>query len=282
MTRPSFNELSFERIYTKIHPIKSSTSYLALEVKDFRLRTRVLSAETVESQSLVEAGPSEIQYGQSPLPSDRHVRARLEIDWLEGTPRPLLQANISDGSVRLEDLLAEVGIELEVIWSNELPKNVMGNDGRFSDDELLSTMEQYRNEEQGDIWHFYLIFGGQYLYSSVYSTMFDTKLRRGGVLFDVQSQFDKPRLVLRAAIHEIGHMLNLPHPWQAYGDTLSAMTYPYRWGDKWSFDDPEVYRFDAVAQQHIRRSPERYVRPGRSAFLEYGTRQSWVIASQSR
>ena len=277
----SFSEPSFERIYEKTHSIESFPAHFPLEVvKDFR-QARVVVTATVGSQPSAAVGSLKIQYDQSPLSSDRRMKARLEVDWLKSTPRPSFQANTTAGVVRLEDLLKEVGIELQVVWSNELPQHVMGPDGRFTNNELLTTMEQYRNEEQENIWHFYLILGGQFQHPGVLSVMFDSKLRRGGALFDVRQQLNDPQRALYTAIHSIGHMLNLPHPWQAYGDRLSVMTYPFRWGDKWSFDNPDVYRFDEVARQHILRSPERYVRPGGSAFLEYGTRQPWVIASRS-
>ena len=104
--------------------------------------------------------------------------------------------------------------------------------------------------------------------------MFDSERRRGAVVFNSEMRSDKRELVFQI-VHEMGHMLNLPHPWQTYGPSKSVMSFPWRWRDDWSWDDPSIYRFDIVGRQHVARSPEEYVKPGQSPFLEYGTPAPW-------
>ena len=255
--------------YKKIHELTKFPAHISLDIATDFHPNRV---EDLRSSVAVES--LRIQYDQSALSSDREaVKARLEVDWLEGTSRPSFRADTKDGVIHLEELLKEVGIELEIVWSDELPLNVAGPDGRFSIDELRTAMATYRNKEREHIWNFYFILGSQSQPPGIMSLMFDPR-RRGAVLFDMAGT----QSILFSAVHEIGHMLNLPHPWQTYGDTYSVMSYPFHWGDRWSFDDPDVYRFDEVGRRHILRSPERYVKPGGSEFLDYGIRQPWITA----
>lgn len=73
---------------------------------------------------------------------------------------------------------------------------------------------------------------------------------------------------LHTVIHELGHLLNLPHPWEKHGPSRSAMTYPWRWAN-WNWKDPSVYHFDDFGKHHVLHAPEAFVRPGGSEFLEY-------------
>ena len=255
--------------YRKMLELTKFPAHLSLNIaRDFHPNR----AADLQPSAAVES--LRILYDQPTLSSDREaVKARLEVDWLEGTSRRSFHADTEDGVVHLEELLKEVGIELEIVWSDELPGTVAGPDGRFSIDELRTAMARYRNEERERLWNFYFILGSQSQPPGIMSLMFDP-LRRGAVLFDTAGS----QSILYSAVHEIGHMLNLPHPWQTYGDTLSVMSYPFRWGEGWSFHDSDVYRFDEVGRRHILRSPERYVKPGGSEFLDYGIRQPWVTA----
>jgi tetratricopeptide (TPR) repeat protein len=230
----------------------------------------------LEGEFLIEPEPLTVQYGKLLLPEDRRVRALLQMDWIAGTPRPELAVRTSAGLLRLEDLLREVGIDLEVAWRNELPVAVMGPDHLFSDAELLSTLETYREETPPGVWHFYVIYGGRHQHGSITSLMFDYSRRGGrrrGLAVFPGGAAHRPVFLI---LHDMGHMLNLPHPWEtAYGNSRSVMSLPERWSN-WSWDDPSVYRFDAFGQQHIRRAPEEYVRPGASAYLDYGAPAPWL------
>lgn len=214
-----------------------------------------------------------IKYGKEPLTTDRRIKARLEIDWLDGTQVPELKAQTSIGTIGLEDLLKEVGIELEVVHSDKLPANVLGPNRSLSDEEAHSIAKSYRNAMQADKWHFYLIVVPT-VDDQMVSFLSDTETRSGAA---VSTNFPIPdtRFFFFSVVHEIGHMLNLPHPFQAYGDTKSVMSYFWRWKD-WSWDDPQIYRFDQFGQGHIRRAPDEYVMPGQSAFLNYGAPVKWV------
>ncbi len=68
-----------------------------------------------------------------------------------------------------------------------------------------------------------------------------------------------------AVLHELGHILDLPHPWELGADTRSVMSYPWRWAN-WRWDDPAAYRFDAAARRHLLRAPDELVRPGSGPF----------------
>jgi len=214
-----------------------------------------------------------IRYGKEPLTTDRRVKARLEIDWVEGTQVPELKAQTSAGTIQLEDVLNEVGIELEVVVSDKLPVSVMGSDNSLSEEEAKRIAASYRNAMQPDKWHFYLIVVPK-AENEITSFMFDTETRSGAALVTGTRAPDR-RFFFFSVVHEIGHMLNLPHPFQAYGDTKSVMSYFWRWSD-WSWDDPRIYRFDQFGQTHIRRAPDEYVTPGRSAFLDYGAPVKWT------
>ena len=108
--------------------------------------------------------------------------------------------------------------------------------------------------------------------------MFDTATRRG--FWISAEQLSNPRQFVWACIHEMGHQLNLPHPWQAYGDTRSVMSFGWRWDD-WSWSDPSIYRFDDFGANHIMFGPEQYVRPGGSAFLDYGGPKPWEAGGRT-
>jgi hypothetical protein len=216
--------------------------------------------------------------------SDRKVQAILEIDSVEGTSLPPLQAATSTGVVKIEDVFRELGIELEVVRNGTLPRSVLGADMAFNNNELNTAMKTYMNVAQPGKWHFYIVVAPRATIPTS-SFMFDSAGRRGAAILTEYNQelglsdvrYADPRSLVFQVIHEMGHMLNLPHPWQAYGDTKSVMSYPYRWVD-WSWDDPQVYHFDEFGQKHIRRAPDMYVMPGGSSFLNYGGPVKWMAS----
>jgi hypothetical protein len=271
----SFREADVERRYEKSHSFEKYPAQVHLDVKDFR--SLQISQPVVSAPEKAQPSTNKIVYADQPLQADRRVQAILEIDWLVGTPRPELKVSTPEGELGLRSLLAEVGIDLEVAWSDELPRSVMGNDNRFSDEELISVMESNRDAALGDKWHFYIVLGGEHSSGPVYDLLFDPELRRGGAVFDLAMNNLQSGEVLFSVIHTMGHMMNLPHPWQAYGDTKSVMTYPFRWGEKFPLSSSDFYRFDSVARRHMARSPAQYVKPGGSRFLEYGKQQPWVV-----
>ncbi|HYI11338.1 MAG TPA: TIR domain-containing protein [Thermoanaerobaculia bacterium] len=212
-----------------------------------------------------------IVYGAPFLTADRTVNAVLEIDVVEGLARPPLEVQTSRGTVRLVDVLADNGINATVHWG-AIPASYAGADWNGS--ELRDAMREYREAEQPGVWHFYVIMAPVSDVNGIYSIMFDTDARRGAAVF-VEGRQD-PRSIMLDMLHELGHEMNLPHPFDAYGDTRSVMSYPHHWKD-WSYDDPRVYQYDSIARTHISRGPNQYVRPGGSKFYDYGAQQSWKI-----
>ena len=268
-------EGDIERQYERLHSFESIPAHVTLNLESFR-RTPVVIATRTHSD---DPGTSGFLYSDDPLTSDRTVGAVLEIDFLEGTEPSEFVGRTSIGDqVTLAGLLEEVGIIVEVVWDDELPRSVMGSNSMFEVHELVDVMETHLDAEQQGKWHFYIVYGGAFEAGPMYEIMFDGPQRRGSAVFDSAIQSTESGALLHAMMHTIGHMLNLPHPWQAYGDTESVMTYPYRWNT--AFPLPrKFYRFDSVASRHIRRSPEKYVRPGASKFGEYGREQPWVVKS---
>jgi hypothetical protein len=214
--------------------------------------------------------PQKIHYGRPELDSDRRVTAVLEIDWFSGTQRPPLAVKTYEGQLSLEDVFAAVGISMEVRWDDEVPFIELG-DRRFPEPQAVRPIcERHRNAEvEKDQWHLYLLLGTQTQQGTELSYLINEDQRLGAMVF-LNPDPVHPGENLHAIVHELGHLLNLPHPWETYGASRSAMAYPWQWGD-WDWNDSSVYRFDPVAQHHILRAPEDAVRPGRSAFLDYGT-----------
>jgi hypothetical protein len=293
----------YVRKYHKFHKVDSLPASLTLDKnKDFFLVTDSTAGQGTGPErptpTPASSSPSpatqpldrglQVQYGKEMLQSDRKVQARLEIDRVEGTPLPGMQVGTSDGAVTVEGLFREVGIELEVVISDTLPASVLGTDGAFSVEELKDTMTRYRNASQPGKWNFYLIVAPRAT-TQAGSFMFDREGRSGCVILTEYARelaasdekYSDPRFLTFEVIHELGHMLNLPHPWQAYGDTKSVMSYPFRWPG-WSWDDPQVYRFDYFGRRHVSRAPDEYVMPGGSAFLDYGAPLPWLATAGSR
>lgn len=290
----SVREGTIERMYGKLHPVPQWPHSVSLDVdKDFRIQKASASVVPVSAVPPVSPDPSvspdppvplpnaqnTVAYGAPLLAQPRSVRAVLEIDWVKGTPRPPLEASLQNGKVSVAEVLKEVGIELEVVWDEELPESVLGDDGSLDTSELLQVMRNHRGAYGQDLWHFYFILGPKSDFPAL-SVMFDSSSRMGAALFNEEGGLENPQTAVRSFLHEIGHLLNLPHPYQAYGDTRSVMSSPYRWQADWSWDDPTTYRFDNFGAQHIGRAPLRYVKPGESSFLDYGAPfpASWTLS----
>ncbi len=220
--------------------------------------------------------PAHLRYGEPILKQARLQHAVLEIDWVNGVETFPLEFKTMTGTITLKELFAELGLNIEIRWSSEIPLEMMGVDGKFSTPELLDVMNAYREEVDDSLWHFYVIVGGEYDDQPsfiTHNTMFDSEYRRGSAIFESAVKESGTPIVWRF-MHTLGHQLNLPHPWQAYGDTRSAMTYKHPWPN-WSWEDEEVFRFDAFGKAHIQWAPEKFVRPGGSSFLYYGGTTPW-------
>ncbi len=197
---------------------------------------------------------------------DRSVEAILEIDRAHDLPELALVAPTRDGMISLGSIMAEVGIRLEVVWSDRLSPGELQDDPWPGDDRLRELIARYRSVPAGDDqWHLHLLLGRRSQPGRELSLVIDPELRTGAVVF-VDPRPGEAGATLHAIAHEIGHLLNLPHPWDAYGNTRSIMSYSWRWAD-WDWQDPAVFRFDSVGRRHILRDPEGFVRPGRGEFI---------------
>jgi hypothetical protein len=166
-------------------------------------------------------------------------------------------------------VLGAVGIELTVVWSDEIDAAELGTDAWPGEQRLQEIMHRHRDiDVSPSMWHLYLLLAPQREPGVELSYLIDAETRTGVVVF-LPARPEHPGAVLHAIAHEIGHMLNLAHPWEEYGNTRSVMSYPWRWSD-WSWHDPQVYQFDPVGVHHLRRGPEPFVRPGGSRFLDRG------------
>ncbi len=203
------------------------------------------------------------------LEEDRRVRAVIEIDRAQDLPVLPLVATTRDGLVNLKMILADAGIDLEVVWGETLQPGELVDDPWPGEEQLRDLMVRYRSVPVDDNrWHFYLLLGKKTQPNRELSLLIDPEARTGAVVF-VDPDPDEAGATLHAIGHEIGHLLNLPHPWDVYGNTRSLMSYPWRWAD-WDWGDPAVFRFDEVGRRFVLRAPEEAVRPGRGRFVSTG------------
>jgi hypothetical protein len=257
------------KLATREHSLAAGCSPLELELeRDFR-SGQMTWAFPRSSGGGDDVSGYQIAYGLPGLAEDRQVTAVLEIDRIVGLARQSLTVETRDGPLRLVDILSRVGIELEVVWSDEVAGEELGHDAWPGEQRLLEIMRRHRNVEVAPPhWHLYLLLTPQREPWLELSYLIDADTRSGAVV-SVPAVPQHPGALVHAMAHEIGHMLNLAHPWEEYGNTRSVMSYPSRWSD-WSWGDPQGYHFDAVGALHLRRGPEPYVRPGGSRFLDRG------------
>lgn len=202
------------------------------------------------------------------LARDRQVDAVVEIDRVKGIPQLPLRVETAGGTVDLAGILREVGITATIVWSDELGRDLLGDEMWPGIDLLREQMCQHRNVvPPPDAWHLYLLLVPQQAPDVELSMLIDPE-RRAGAVVQIPATPPHPGAVLHALGHEIGHLLNLPHPWEWGEDTPSLMSYPWRWGG-WDWEDPRAYRFDETSRRFILRAPEELVRPGRSPFLSW-------------
>ncbi len=210
-------------------------------------------------------------HGELPeIEEDRRVRAVLEIDRAHDLPAMPLVASTRDGPVDLGSILGDVGIDVDVVWSDTLLPGELADDPWPGEEHLRDLMARYRDvPAPDDRWHFYLLLGRRTQPDRELSLLIDPEARTGAVVF-VDPDPNEAGATLHAIGHEIGHLLNLPHPWEAYGNTRSLMSYPWRWVD-WDWGDPAVFRFDEVGRSFVLRTQEEVVRPGGRGFIPAGT-----------
>jgi hypothetical protein len=151
--------------------------------------------------------------------------------------------------IGISDVFAEAGIQLIFLKKEQSfvrhPKGVFGGCPIWTQNELYAAMLKHfstiKKEPQWAVW---LLSAGEYVISDIKGTMVlhEGRNRRGCAVFQNatgwQSSADR-RMRLFIYIHELGHCLNLRHPWSgipadssAWIDThssLSWMNYPWRY-----------------------------------------------------
>jgi len=159
--------------------------------------------------------------------------------------------------LRLEDVLADVGIDVTCVWDGVIPAAELESRGAEGAYDLMT---KYRSRKVAPSnWHLYLLLVPGTHSDEEYSGVIGEQ--RWGAWVEVDPLWSSGE-ALHAILHEIGHLLNLPHPWDVYGDTPSAMTYPWRWSD-WYWNEAHRYYFDEPGRHHVLRAPESEVRPNR-------------------
>jgi hypothetical protein len=228
----------------------------------------IAQAHQVEGRYCVDGIPR-LPYAEAELDHDRRVDALLELDRVAGVSWPDLEVSTSAGAITLVSIFDEVGISLTVELSDTVPAESLGTEQWPGEPRLRTIVEHFRSyRPDSDQWSMYVLLAPRHDPAQELSLLIDPD-RRDAAVVSVPMSPAHPGEVLHALVHELGHMLNLPHAWELCEDTPSAMSYPWRW-PHWSWTDPDCYRFDSAARHHILRGPEERVRPGASAYLDFG------------
>jgi hypothetical protein len=150
--------------------------------------------------------------------------------------------------IGISDVFAEAGIQMIFLKKEQSfvlhPKGVFGGCPIWTQNELYDAMLKHfsimKNEPQWAVW---LLSAGEYVISDIKGTMIlhEGKNRRGCAVFQNATGWQSPaekRMRLFIYIHELGHCLNLRHPWSGIPtnssewikahSSLSWMNYPWR------------------------------------------------------
>jgi hypothetical protein len=176
---------------------------------------------------------------------------------------------------------ADAGIEmLRTGVSNVIVENTAapptGTDGKWSDAELHSSMltnfSLLDHAAQGDLtregqWKLWLLVATEHEQKGMRGMMFDShwgRQRQGCAVFYKEiagGESEAKRAALRTYVHEIGHCLNLVHPWDkamsslppSQSDSLSFMNYVdmYPGGEK-AYWEKFAFEFDKHELVHLR------------------------------
>ena len=235
----------------------------------------------------------------------------LEIDRIASTelPRSFNTQSVAEHPADLPAVDLDIprsyqwaGIDMRVIPGEEVfaPAEA-GADLKWDQDELHHAMEQHfsqwRDEPQ---WKLYLLIATHFklypdhlvtgiMYDNQYRDANDPSPRQGAAAFystmrEVwgslpQAEFD--RNYLRTCVHELGHALNLLHPFDKdRPDSLSWMNYPWRYPYGYNlpsgWDGTRDYwrncrfEFDAEELRHLRHHALTEVIPGGAPFGSLG------------
>jgi hypothetical protein len=141
-------------------------------------------------------------------------------------------------------------------------------------------MARFRDSHPAGQWSLYLILLSKHDPGVEGGWIIDPELRSGAVVL-VDPLLRGTGESLHAVGHEIGHLLNLGHPWERGEDSPGLMSYPWRWLD-WDWADAASYGLDAEALQHIGGAPEHIVKPGSGPFIGMTASQEIENADRPR
>jgi hypothetical protein len=166
--------------------------------------------------------------------SDFFRRVELEVDQVAGVPLPETfdirshPDTPSDMDPRLmtyPTAFRDAGIELVVTLGGEdVPVNVAGPDGLWTDEELHAAMvDHFEEHEDVPQWNLYLLLATKYINPGVLGIMFDSgddAPRQGAAVFFNQTAIaeaqgaERHREYLYTIVHELEHAFNMLHSFQ--------------------------------------------------------------------
>lgn len=192
----------------------------------------------------------------------------------------------SGENISFNGVYQDAGLEFRAtLDSIDIPE-----DTSLSTDELYQLLSTHRTQYGSRRWHLWLLIGSQYSTSGTLGVMFDDvpPYREGAVAFydpllsnsslirpDIQGKKigEVPLAILRTALHEIGHALNLWHPKHDTHSVSVGTTIMNQTGDVMGFASPSnpypdnaTFAFCNHNSTSLVHSPDPQVRPGWTRF----------------
>ncbi len=230
----------------------------------------------------------------------------LEMDQVEGVPlpeafhpdqHPDTPEGVESNPMTLESVFKDAGIALETnMGGSNVPVNLAGMDGLWSDEELHGAMENHFSDYKEDQqWRVYLLLATRYASPSTLGIMFDSGddyPRQGAAVFYNHPAIrnapenERNREYLFTMVHELGHAFNMLHAFQkgifeTHGvlprpGSLSWMNYPQLfpfgyagpagWNGTQNFWSQFSFQFDHGELAHLRHNDTMEVVMGGRSF----------------
>ena len=189
-------------------------------------------------------------------------------------------ADFDGTTISVASIWAEAGFEVHEVGQRSVipsPPN-----GSWHEGELHAVMERVAQASlDRRAWELHVLLLSRFHEEGILGIMFDTdaSLPRQGCASFVEefsatpAPVSVPRLLMRSIVHEMGHALNLAHPWAppiSRPDSLSIMNYPWKFpeGGEAGYWERFKYTFDMPELQHLRHGLLPRVIPGGVGFME--------------